>query len=373
VTIAPPAPTEAPEDSTKVLFEEARRHGRRRRRIVWIVVLALAIALAVFFGVSGATTIPLPTLSHPFPKGRQLSSTKPVGYYYTEIERQVAVGGGPLVKGGEPVYEYLSGTVQTWVAPNGSGREVTTTDPTTQFLPAKEKAPWLAEDKPLLPPPPGPLQETQEFGRGYAFGVNPTISLFDLSGLPTDRAALTSSIASGDLGVKGVRQTSLRGLSEVSSCLTHVCVVFERAVALLEGPDIGSDPARRAALFEVMANLPGVEHLGVVSDQIGRRGTGLRLVQHGPASTEKYVCEQPNGVVTAKGTVRQAGLSTIEQVVFDQKTATLLSSGTSYSPEVAPVQMPCAGLRETTSIRTPTWTLLIRSGLASSDSVVAGR
>jgi hypothetical protein len=299
---------------------------------------------------------------------RQDISVKPGEYYYTELEGQAGASSGPLVQGGPTVTSYEAETVQTWVAPNGSGRQVSTTDPTPRFFTAADRAAWVAAGRSLRPLFPAPPSTVHLFGVGYAFTNNPIIRVFDVSHLPTDTAKLTKLIAQGHLEVKGSRQTELKGLGPVSNCQTKACVIFERVAILLQGPDIGATPARRAALFKVMAHVPGVKLLGSVVNPIGDRGTGLELVQHEPA--ESVRC---NAVK-----IQEPSLSTTEEVVIDLKTATLLSSETSYSARVVTRsesrgESGCGiALPAGTYPITPNWTVLLHSGVVGSNSRVPG-
>jgi hypothetical protein len=50
---------------------------------------------------------------------------------------------------------------------------------------------------------------------------------------------------------------------------------FILAAQILATPALGSDPALRAALYAVMANVPGIQLLGTATDHSGRRGTEI--------------------------------------------------------------------------------------------------
>jgi hypothetical protein len=51
--------------------------------------------------------------------------------------------------------------------------------------------------------------------------------------------------------------------------------VFGSAADLLAQPEVGVTPAFRSALYRVMANVPGVQLLGNVTDHSGQSGTGI--------------------------------------------------------------------------------------------------
>jgi hypothetical protein len=332
------------------------------------VVAAAVIAAVVVTAVVPATNRPSPSpatvvldrmatlTSH------QDVSVKPGEYYYTELGGQASVGLGSLVAGGPTVTSYQADTVQTWVAPNGSGRRVTTTDPTPRFFTAQARAAWVAAGRSLVSPFPAPPSTVQLFGAGYAFTSNPIIRVFNISHLPTDIAMLTTLIAQGRTEPQGSIQTELKGLGPVSNCQTRDCVIFERVAILLQGPDIGATAARRAALFKVMAHIPGVTLLGSVADPIGRRGTGLELVQRIPAHT----------VTCNNITSHQPASQTVEEVVIDPKTATLLSAETRYSPMVVTKGEAECGHQVQAGVFPipPHWTLLLRTGIVDSDATI---
>ena len=348
-----------------------RRHQvsakRRRHRLVIVVVIAVVLSVIVTTVMPGT---PPPTQSAAAAvldrmatlTSHQTISVKPGEYYYTELGGQASVGSGALVAGGPSVTSYQADTVQTWVASNGSGRRVTTTDPTPRFFTAKARAQWVAAGRSLLPLFPAPPSTVRLFGAGYAFTDNPIIRVFDISHLPTDITTLTTLIAQGRTEVQGSRQTELKGLGPVSNCQTKACVIFERVAILLQGPDIGSTPARRAALFKVMAHIPGVTLLGSVADPVGRRGTGVELVQRIPAQS----------VTCNKTTYHQPASTTIEEVVIDPQTATLLSTETIYSPIVVTQGESECGveMHPGTYPISPNWTLLLRTGVVDSDSTI---
>jgi hypothetical protein len=82
------------------------------------------------------------------------------------------------------------------------------------------------------------------------------LSWEDNSNLPTDPSALLKVIESGDLG----------GASHPS-----VSVMFQIVGETLQGGY--ASPELRSALYQVAANLPGVELVGNAQDHIGREGT----------------------------------------------------------------------------------------------------
>jgi hypothetical protein len=365
VTVIEHRPLPSDTQGAQDLFEEAHRRRRRRRQLfLGLIALLLVVGLGVLPGVitqpqSAATAFldQMATLAR-----RQVISLKPGQYYYTEVQTQVASGGGSLVAGGPPVSDYLSGTGETWIAADGSGRQVDTTDPTPQFFTGADRATWMAAGEPtVLPPPPGGLRTVQQFGPGRAPGVSGPIRVYDISHLPTSTAIISQSMA-------------LRHSEVVTNCSWLACYTFARVAALLRGPDFGATAARRSALFAVLAEVPGVNLLGTVTDQAGRLGTELQIVERSPVSTESYTCKNLNGPITAKGSVHVPASSVTYAMVVDPKTTTVLSTSESFSSGPMAVLPPCPGEPPAGQAPPipPNWTLLIHSGIVDSEMGIPG-
>jgi hypothetical protein len=281
----------------------------------------------------------------------------PGEYYYTDVESpiKVAVTRAPS---GAPYSWYFSGTVQTWVAADGSGRQVTTTDPNPRFFTGADRALWVSAGEPSLKTP-GSLSSTQDFTAGSASEVNGPIPLYDVTSLPTDPGALATVLATGTLpsGIAALDSGNL----------------FWRTVALLQGPDIGGTPALRGALFQILATVPGIQLLGTTTDRAGQSGLGLQLVDQVPASTETVTCEPGNGPTTSLTESRPASTTTFT-IVVDPQTTTLLSSEETISPSVATVfGNPCGPSAQSpqTTRLTPSWTTILAEGIVDSATATA--
>jgi len=321
------------------------------------------------------------------------TSLEPGQYYYTDIERQTYVIGVGSSSTAPAFDEYLLGTVQTWVAADGSGRQVTTTDPTPRFFTPADQRAWVEAGKPPAAVPPSELTTVQEFGPGSASEVNGPIPLYDVSKLPTDPSALVKVLGNENPSSTslGTLPAGISALDFVSQCNTKACSLFERAVALLQGPDIGATPAFRAALFKVLATVPGVQLLGKTTDRAGQSGVGLQLVERSSAGTTTVICE--NGTATEKRsgnnmiitpgpgtqsprmtiTYRYPASATTFTIVVDPKTTTLLSSEDSFtrSVRVVPVD-PCGAVQQPpqATAQTPTWTIVLGAGVVDSERAV---
>jgi hypothetical protein len=298
-------------------------------------------------------------------------------YAYTEFQQPTLISDGPNYT------EYLVGTVQTWVAADGSGRRVTMTNPTPQFYTAADRAAWVASGSPPAVIPPT-LPTVQTFGPGTASEVNGPLPLYDVTGLPTDPISLEQVLNNENPGASslGTLPEGIKALDFQSSCGTAACSLFERTVALLQGPDIGATPAIRQALYKVLAMVPGVELLGTTTDQSGESGLGLALVQHQDAGTGTDECATPSKdptdpaatTITRRVTSYQPAFTTTFSIVVDPQTTTLLSSERSFSPSVVnmtpnPCGSPALQKPQPTEL-TPNWTDVVDSGVVNTDTAI---
>lgn len=323
----------------------------------------------------------------------QPTSLAPGQYAYTEGERPVMTSVGTLKPGGPSITEYFTGTVQTWVAADGSGRQVTTTDPTPHFYTAADRAAWVAEGSPPGVIPPNQLTTVQTFGPNTASEVNGPTPLYDVTGLPTDPSVLSQLLNNENQGDQslGTLPVGIKSLDFASSCATAACTLFERAAALLQGPDIGATPALRQALFQVLATVPGVEDRGITTDPSGQSGIELALVEHQPAGTSVINCahaapgppagvlyngKTPDTTITGSTTEHYAASSITFSILVDPQTTTVLSSEVSYSPltRTMPAAPPCSTPQSSQKTETtemgPSWKDVVASGVASSDTSV---
>lgn len=387
-----------------------RVHVARSRRTMGISIGAVIAAAAVFLLV-----VFLPASAGPFTSrasgaltrlAAQAAAAPPTTlgagqYAYTEVERPVLTSVGAVKAGGPPVTEYFIGTVQTWVAADGSGRQVTTTDPTPRFYTAADRAAWVAEGSQPGVILPSQLVSTQVFGPDAASEVNGPIPLYNVRGLPTDSAALSQLLNNENPGAQslGTLPTGIKSLDFASSCTTAACTLFERAAALLEGPDIGATPSLRQALFQVLASVPGVEELGTTTDPSGRSGVELALVERQPAGTTVIECgsvapapgasggteyihfgtSTQTPTITSTTTEHHPATSTTFSIVVDPVTTTLLSSEESFSPLIQTAIAPpaCASPSNTPVKAVPTelgpyWKDVVSSGISNSDTSVPG-
>ncbi len=259
-------PSEEPDAEDWIAEQAARRRlrremaaappGRSRWRLRVPVTVAASMAAVIFAGVAllpgeeaGVPASPAIALERvAYVATHQPAATFPGPHQYlylkfqegwTEVENSVA-------------FQTID-TQQDWVAPNGSGRQRLTVDGLPHFLTARDKAAWLAACRPELVPP--------STDGTYPAGGYPAGNQLDTSGLPAQPTELLSAI---------VRRFE-HGRFDVTQ-------TFETAGTLLQ--DSGS-PALRAAVYRMVARLPGVELLGRRTDPLGRVGVAVGIVGAG--------------------------------------------------------------------------------------------
>jgi hypothetical protein len=163
----------------------------------------------------------------------------------------------------ESAYTTQPEIVQTWVAANGADRRLTTYDGAQQFTTAAGRQAWIAAGSPSIAPDtntPSGQYDSQDGPGGFS-------APDDLSQLPTDPTALKQLI---DTGKTGLNEVAFPSGAPLTSAYT-----FATAAEILATPALNSSAAMRTALYEVMAETPGIQLLGTVSDHSGRSGTEI--------------------------------------------------------------------------------------------------
>ena len=244
--------------------DRVRPKLHHRRSLVLVgaaaLVLAVSLLLSVSFGSSprvpgGATSAAAAELNRLASTASQQPATipAPAGSYLYFASYQSIVytdGLGPSLFVTMLVPEDRS----IWIASDGSGR-LATTYGTPQFMSPKDEQNWVRAGSPplssLLPP-----VTDQTFG---PHGLNGP----DLSQASTDPETLNTQISNRVLesGPSGPGET------------------FVQVGDFLRESD--ASPALRSALFQVAANIPGIEVLDSATDHSGQTGIGVALVQGG--------------------------------------------------------------------------------------------
>lgn len=323
-----------------------RRRGLRNAGLVATAAAALVLVLVnVIPGSSGPKSAAAAVLEQAAAvAGQQTFQLAPGQYLYTETQSTYQVTlydtrGSSQVRG--PTAQFNE-TDQAWTNAGGAG-SVLATDSTVQFPSAADEAAWNAD-----PNGPSLLQQMAlqiDASGGQAITQKPPL---DVSDLPTDPSALAAVIANGELHTN----IDLIGAGPNAT--------FERTATLLLGPTSGMTPALASALFQVLADQPGVQLLGTVADHEGQTGQAVALAT-------------PNG--TPDG-------FDVSKVIVDPTTGSLLEADFALPASTLPPSgagscvIPAAGSNEPPSchsgsvdaILAPAWTDVVVTGVVDSDT-----
>jgi hypothetical protein len=168
-----------------------------------------------------------------------------------------------------------SETDETWRAwrAGGTNRNLTRPDAEVTFGSAEDEAGWKAMGSPTLV---GRKRQTSEdhLDRVLSIG-NPSLTIRNVSTLPTDEAKLKSRLEGLYMSRSGARPTD-----------TFATYLWQTGTDLLTAP---ITPGTRAALFRVLAEQPGLKATSQVGDAVGRRGVAVSLTEPGDESTRGNV------------------------------------------------------------------------------------
>jgi hypothetical protein len=233
-----------------------RRRRPRRRTVTAIAAAGLAIAIAIPIAIPGGVTggadpsaaAVLHRVALRAAKQPQEPTPGPGEFLYTRSESDstflYVVGDGRTFSFAQP------STRTSWLGPDGSGRILDAAGAVT-FLTEDDRATWIAAGSPdlCLDACPGKT-ESELFDAGELRYAN-------YSNLPTDPEELLELIEGRELvgGPHGDWET------------------FEIVGDLLRETSL--QPRERAALYQVIAELPGVELVGRVVDGAGRSGVAV--------------------------------------------------------------------------------------------------
>ena len=253
----------------------ARSAGPKRRshRRAGVAVAALALAgalVAVLVIVTAAS--PQSSAAATLNRAALVAASRPSGpvagthqYLYYEMT-QGGIQATPSWDGHTSVLYNESETLNTWVAPNGWGRQRITYSPDTVVLPS-QRAEWDGPHTLVTPPTTSDTAFPTRFAGSHPVGgplliPSGTQSSYVLSypataKFPTQPAALERSIE---------RYFHLNHEGTTST--------FFSAGNILQ---VGASPTLRAALFRLVEQLPGVTLLGPTKDASGRVGVGVAL------------------------------------------------------------------------------------------------
>ncbi|HEY1520225.1 MAG TPA: CU044_5270 family protein [Solirubrobacteraceae bacterium] len=182
-------------------------------------------------------------------------------YEYVMVQEGVTSSGGFA---GVGVRFWQSDTKQDWYRADGSGRERIVSS-REGFLAPSDRSIARAHGLSLAQ-----FMPNQDGDSAYP-GVGAYYSDYDPAGLPTQPAALLRAIKS-EVRASRTTPTATAGatVSEVATASVFEVIADRLLFA-------STSPALRAALYRVIAHLPGVQLLGWQTDKIGRRGIAVAI------------------------------------------------------------------------------------------------
>ena len=195
------------------------------------------------------------------------------GFLYTDVETQGIESGEDLGSGLS--WDLLvRERLQTWVAVNGSGRQVRTVQ-RVDFATPQDRTRWIRAGRQPLP-----ASSVDRYGRGG-------LQIVDVESLPSDPQGLRRAIHAG------------RVIEEPAGPLG----VFTGIGDLLAQPN--TPPDVRRGLLELAAETPGVTLRSGIADPLGRPGEGFTFEVE--PSTETLIIDPDTGRLLATVGVDERG------------------------------------------------------------------
>ena len=244
-----------------------------RRRTVIPIALGLvlvAVVLAVAFQVVPSSPSDSNAAAATLAKVAQVAGSQPPlliagkdQYLFSKVTEGSVLTVPTFVGQKRPFIVRDVQTIQTWVAPNGSGRQrIVTND---SLLLASQQAAWRAAgSRGVIPPGPSDtvfptsFSGRQPVGGPMSLGQDRQwyLSFPATSKFPTQPAALE------------------RALKHFYKVKGGPATVFSLAGTALE---VDPSPSLRAATFEMVEHLPRIVLLGTTTDEAGRTGVGVAI------------------------------------------------------------------------------------------------
>jgi hypothetical protein len=190
---------------------------------------------------------------------------------------------------------------EIWIGPDGAGRLRTSTGK-SRFLSERDRRNWIAAGRPALPG--GTSDDTP-------------IPPADRSPLPSDPDALFELLKA---------RASGHSEGTYPEMFTLAGDAFR---------DTNLSPAQRAALYEVVARIPGVELVGNVKDPVGRRGVAVAIDHRTDGIRHTLVIDPDTGTMLAEEQVL------LEKNLFGYPGGTLIG----HSTYLVTAMVPSVGAR----------------------------
>jgi hypothetical protein len=243
------------------MSEPPRRHPLRARRVVLAVaaaaaIVALASSLPGRGGAAPQAASVLESVAAIASAEAAPAAAGDISYYKTVSSLD---GGSFDGRRADPYAWQQQMTTEDWVAPDGSGRRRTIAGE-IEFADGQDERDWRDSGSPKLGPAPGTITDTR-FGPGELNGVPYEGELPRVSELPANADALEEIF----------RDEHARS----SASVPVDAKLFEYAASVLLST--GSRPDLRAAVYELLARIDGVQLVDPVQDPLGRDGTGVSL------------------------------------------------------------------------------------------------
>lgn len=280
VAVAAPAPVR--------IRPRRRRHLLRHRRLLAFAgatATAAAIAGILVLG-SGPTAQPAAAeILHETaaaavsPEGPTPAVVPGPGQFrYTKLERLELLGWipdcdplgdrpcammGGTMSGADAFNGLMPTTQQEWLSAAGAGRYRQVAG-TPRFLTKEEQSRWEAAGSPLPTPFDDKAEVDSEHGRWKGFRFP------DTSKLPTDPAVLRSAVESNQIPISGFN------LMYPSAKRLDSDQTSAQLLNILQEGSISMTPQLRAALFNALAELPGIEVDADATDFLGRHGYAIQ-------------------------------------------------------------------------------------------------
>ncbi len=301
-----------------------RRTSFKTSRRRYLVAVPLIVALvAILVGLPGGredgrSTLPaLARVAQAAAARAPLDSDLPYLYLKTRFTGEMT-----SVAGGRGWSVYVPTTREEWIARDGSGR-VRTVGERPRWATPQDREAWEAAGRiPFLAHGWAAHVSEEDVPAGHFHNLAPGgIALAELPTDATDLAAWLERVVHDPKAGGGAGN----GFSVAVRTLTVAAEILNNPLA---------SPQLRAALYEAEGQIPGIEYLGPVTDELGRRGVAVGA-------------ESSN-----------SGAPTIYSLVFDPRTSQVLA--TQQEILEAPSALPDEGYPRTES------TLYLESGATSS-------
>ncbi len=195
-------------------------------------------------------------------------------------------------------------TQEEWLAPDGAGR-LRQVAGTPRFFTRDERSRWEAAGSPL----PGQFDpeyqqkykatafpDALELRRGVVDTEHPKLKGFhfpDTSSLPTEPEALLHAVESNQISVSGFNLMfpSARHLDSKQASAELINI-------LVEGEPLR--PQLRAAIFDALAELPGIEVDTHATDSLGRQGYAISSIDPKTGGGEEFIFDPDTSEILAQ-------------------------------------------------------------------------